>query len=109
MSVQLAVPLRGQVYFIESPRVGRKPVLIVSNNRRNRALPDVLAARITSAPKPTLETIIELPPGEPVNGRVLCDDILKVSRSSLDRPTGGLSRSTMSAVNTGLRVALGIV
>ncbi len=88
--------------------IGEKPVLVVSNNIRNRNLRDVVVARITTAGKPDLPSIVTLPPGEPVVGRVLCDDLSTVSKEHLSRHAGGLSRATMHAVDSGLRVALAL-
>lgn len=99
-------PLPGQIWWVEYPRLGRKPMLIVSNNRRNEALPSVLAVRITSALKPTLPTIVELGPDDGVKGRALCDDVTVVPRSLLKARAGAASRATMDAVAAGLRVAL---
>jgi mRNA interferase MazF len=101
-------PLRGQVWFVEVLAVGQKPVVVVSNNRRNRALPTVLAVRITSAPKVQLPTIVELPKGEPVVGRVLCDDVLVIAKQRMKRPSGALSQEAMERIEGGLRVALSL-
>ncbi|HEX9712424.1 MAG TPA: type II toxin-antitoxin system PemK/MazF family toxin [Actinomycetota bacterium] len=99
-------PLRGQVWWVEYPRLGRKPMLIVSNNRRNEVLPSVLAVRITTAPKPSLPTIVELGKDDGVRGRVMCDDVTVVPTSLLKARAGAASRATMAAVATGLRAAL---
>lgn len=100
-------PLRGQVFMV--PIAGsKKPALVVSNNHRNRRLESVLAVRITTAPKPALETIVELPPGEPVKGRVLCDDLAPVPKGMLGRSLGGLSPGVMRRVDRALRVALAL-
>lgn len=101
-------PLRGQVFFVDFPRVGRKPIVVVSNNQRNAALMSVLGARITSAPKPPLPTIVELGVDEPVRGRVLCDDVVVIPKSRLGRRAGGLSPRAMFGVDRGLGVALGL-
>ena len=96
------------MYFAAIPNAGTKPVVVVSNNGRNRALPDVIVARVTSAPKPTLASIVPIPDGEPVAGSVLCDDLFVLPKADLHRYVGGLSRPTMRNVDAGLLVALGI-
>jgi mRNA interferase MazF len=101
-------PLRGQVYFADLELETEKPVVVVSNNARNRALGTVLVARITTAPKPALRSIVPLPHGEPLTGKVLCDDLRMLAKSHLVRHGGGLSRQTMSAVDAGLKEALGL-
>lgn len=108
MSSHPETPLRGQVYFARWGRAGEKPVLIVSNSTRNRILPDVIVARITSAPKPDLPSIVNLPEGEPVVGRVLCDDLTTMAKDVLRRRAGGLSHPTMRRIDVGLKEALGI-
>lgn len=108
MTARSSPPLRGQVFFADLGKVGRKPVLVVSNNIRNRRLGDVIVARITTASKPDIPSIVQLPNGEPVVGRVLCDDLSTVSRDILTRSAGGLSQRSMRAVDDGLRVALGL-
>lgn len=103
-----AQPLRGQVWWVEIPRAGRKPLLVVSNNIRNRALPSVLAVRITTAPKPEIRSVVPLPEGEPLVGSALCDDILVVPKDRLEAPAGGLSAGTMARIDAGLRAALAL-
>lgn len=83
-------------------------MLVVSNSTRNRILSDVIVARITSAPKPDIPSIVSLPDGEPVVGRILCDDLTTMSKEALSRSAGGLSRQTMQRVDFALKEALGI-
>jgi mRNA interferase MazF len=101
-------PLRGQVFFAQWGDAGEKPVLVVSNSTRNRHLQDVIVARITSAPKPDIPSIVLLPSNEPVDGRIVCDDLSTMAKSVLKRAAGGLSRQTMQRVDTALKEALGI-
>ncbi|MBI4728258.1 MAG: type II toxin-antitoxin system PemK/MazF family toxin [Acidobacteria bacterium] len=101
-------PLRGQVWWVEIPCAGRKPLLVVSNNIRNRALPSVLTIRITTAPKPEIPSIVPFLAGEPLAGSALCDDILLVPKDRLGAPAGCLSAGTMARVDEGLRAALAL-
>jgi len=101
-------PLRGQVFFADLGEIGVKPVVVVSNNARNRRLADIVAARITTGPKPELPSIVPLPDHEPLVGRVVCDHIVTVLKRDLRRAVGGLSRRTMAAVDEGLRAALAL-
>ncbi len=105
-----SIPLRGQVFLADIPDIGKKPVVIVSNNQRNRALGDILGARVTTAPKPELPTIVELGHDDaPLAGKVLCDDIASIPKPWLGRsPRGALSPSTMKRVEAGLLLALDI-
>lgn len=104
---EVAAPLRGQVFRVRFPS-GLKPVVIVSNNLRNRSLSSVLAVRVTSAPKPSIPSIVPLPIGEPVVGSVLCDEIAELPKDLLEKAVGSLSRGAMSAIDEGLRVALAL-
>ena len=86
-----------------------KPALIVSNNGRNRSRwPFVHVVRITGAPKEARDTIVELPTGEPVVGRVVCDDLAPVPKVALGRSRGGLSPATMQRVDEALKRVLAL-
>ena len=102
--------LRGTVWgFRFEPEADPKPALIVSNNGRNRsAWPSVHVVRITTAPKEPRATIVELPPGEPVAGRVMCDDLAPVPKAELGPQLGGLSGPTMRRVDEALKLVLAL-
>src|SRR4051794_13007788 len=100
-------PIRGTIYWADLGS-GRKPWLIVSNNGRNQHLDDYLAVRVTTSDKPSLPTIVELAPGDPLVGRVLCDEIALLFDSDLDGFAGGVMLDTMMRVSAGLRAALAI-
>jgi mRNA interferase MazF len=87
---------------------GDKPFLVVSNNPRNRNLPDCIAVRITTTAKPSIPSIVELGSADPLAGRVLCDDITALYRDELKRDVGALSGATMNEVAMALRHALAI-
>ncbi|XAS66539.1 type II toxin-antitoxin system PemK/MazF family toxin [Micrococcaceae bacterium Sec5.7] len=101
--------LRGEVYLIEPSGIEEnKYYLVVSNNARNSHLGTALMVRITTSVKPEIASIIILPHGECVSGRVLCDDIEEVWSDQVVRRIGALSISTMAAVNEALKSALGL-
>lgn len=87
---------------------GQKPWLVVSNNQRNRALENCLALRITTTPKPTMPTIVELTAADPLVGRALCDDLTQLWRDEITRDIGAASPQTMAQVAVGLRAALAL-
>ncbi|MCW6005542.1 type II toxin-antitoxin system PemK/MazF family toxin [Micromonospora sp. CPCC 205371] len=102
-------PARGQVYWAEVGGIGRKPWLVVSNNRRNKHLQSVLAVRITTTDRHAgMPTVVPLSQDDPLVGYVVCDDLGPVYRDEIVEPAGALSGRTMLAVNAALRVALGI-
>ena len=101
--------VRGRVYAATLAHLeGEKYFVVVSNNLRNAHLEQVLAARITTTLKPELPSIVVLPPGEAVTGRVICDDIVELYPDEIRRDLGALSAATMVRVGHGLRAALGI-
>jgi len=101
--------VRGRVYgAVLSERLGEKPYLVVSNNRRNRALDTVLAVRVTTSPKPALASIVATTSDDPIAGHVLCDDIVEVWPDEIRRDLGACSPTTMKRVGDGLRAALGL-
>lgn len=102
------IPARGRVYRADLGD-GLKPFLIVSNNRRNTALDNALAVRLTTSMKPQMDSIVLLERDDlPLVGRALCDDIVLLYRDELHDDLGALSRATMTRVAWGLRHALGL-
>lgn len=99
--------IRGNVYFADLG-AGEKPWLVVSNNGRNNALGSALVVRITTTVKPELASIVVLEHGEPVVGRVLCDDITMIYDDDPVRHAGGLSLAAMTKVAAALKVALAL-
>jgi mRNA interferase MazF len=101
--------VRGRVYSAIFPNVdGEKYYLVVSNNRRNSALNQVLAVRLTTTKKPSISSIVEIPHGEVFVGRAVCDDIVEIWENEVRRDLGALTPKTMAQIEQGLRAALGI-
>lgn len=87
---------------------GRKPWLVVSNNRRNARFEDCLVARITTTSKPPEEpSVVRLTSEDRLTGWVLCDDLARAYRDELT-DAGALTKATMDRVNDGLRAALAL-
>ncbi len=82
--------------------------VVVSNNARNRALPSVLAVRLTTSPKPTIPSIVEIPTHERRGGRAVCDDIYELWDDEVREDVCAFSTRTMAAVDDGLRAALSL-
>lgn len=102
-------PARGQVFWAEVAGVGRKPWLVVSNNRRNRQLESILAVRITATDRYAgMPTVVPLTHDDPLVGYVVCDDLGPLYRDEIVESAGALSGRTMLAVNGALRIALAI-
>jgi len=83
--------------------------LVVSNNRRNQRLPQVLAVRLTTTEKPQIPSIVELRHPETFIGRVVCDDIVEIYEDEVLSVVGSLSPGAMRGVNAGLAAALGMI
>ena len=99
--------VRGRVYAARLSNLAEdKYFLVVSNNRRNRSLPQVLAVRLTTSPKPTIRSIVELGASEVFEGRMVCDDIVELWEDEIRRDLGALSRPAMARVERGLAAAL---
>jgi mRNA interferase MazF len=101
--------VRGRVYRAKLEHIkDPKWYVVVSNNRRNRQLEQVLAIRLTTSPKPDLPSIVELGPGEVFTGRALCDDIETLWEDEVQQDLGALSPAVMARIDAGLRAALGL-
>lgn len=101
--------LRGRVYAAKLDHIdGEKYFLVVSNNTRNRQLPQVLAVRLTTTPKPPLPSIVPLTHPEVFVGSVVTDDIVEIYDDEVTRDLGSLTPAAMTRVGHALRVALGL-
>ena len=87
-----------------------KPVIIVSNDRRNRSRFEwVHVVRITTRPKRSLPTIVELSVRDaPLTGRAMTDELELVRKADLEDRRGMLSSSTMAAMDHALRDVLAL-
>ena len=106
----MAEMLRGRIYRAHLTHIGEdKYFLVVSNNRRNRAFEQVLAARLTTTP-PRAErpAMVPLGPDEVMTGWVSCDDIEVLYDDEIRADLGAISASAMRRVEAGLRAALGL-
>jgi len=99
--------LRGRVYAAKLAHIeGEKYYLVVSNNRRNEQLPHVLAVRLTTSPKPSRPSIVELDRREVFTGRAVCDDIETLYPDEVTRDLGAVTFGAMARIEDGLRAAL---
>ncbi|WP_086819472.1 type II toxin-antitoxin system PemK/MazF family toxin [Allokutzneria sp. NRRL B-24872] len=100
--------LRGQIYWSDIG-FGKKPWLVVSNNLRNRAIPSLLAVRITTTAKNVgLPTFVPLSASDPMVGVINVDDLQQLSHEELGEQTGAVSPQTLMKVNAALKVALAL-
>lgn len=102
--------LRGRIYRAHLAHIGEDEFfLVVSNNRRNRAFGQVLAARLTTTP-PKVErpAMVPLGPEEIMTGWVSCDDIETIYDDEVRADVGAITAPAMRRVEAGLRAALGM-
>jgi mRNA interferase MazF len=102
--------LRGRIYRAHLTHIGAdKFFLVVSNNRRNRAFEQVLAARLTTtSPRSERPAMVPLGPGEIMTGWVSCDDIEVLYDDEVRADLGAITAPAMRRVEAGLRAALGM-
>ena len=103
-------PLRGQVFHVDVEGAGPHYWVVVSNNRRNAVLHDVLVVQVTSTPpRSPRDSYVPLAKGaDSVEGWVKCDGIGPVLRDRLGSVKGALSPASMRRVDLGLAFALGL-
>ena len=94
-------PLRGEIWFVElhtdPPGKGRRPVVIVSIDARNRheRADTVLVVPLTTTIQKNVPTHVLLAAGEtglPADSAARAEDITTVRKHSLIPPRGGLRR-----------------
>jgi mRNA interferase MazF len=102
--------LRGRIYRAHLTHIGEdKFFLVVSNNRRNRAFEQVLAARLTTTPpRDERPAMVLLGQGEIMTGWVSCDDIEVLYDDEVRADLGAITAPAMRRVEAGLRAALGM-
>jgi mRNA interferase MazF len=99
--------LRGRIYRAHPAHIGEdKFFLVVSNNRRNRAFEQVLAARLTTTPpKAERPAMVPLGSEEVMTGWVSCDDIETIYEDEIRADAGAITALGMRRIEAGLRAA----
>jgi mRNA interferase MazF len=102
--------LRGRIYRAHLAHIGEdRFFLVVSNNRRNRAFEQVLAARLTTTmPKAERRAMVPLGPEEVMTGWVSCDDLETIYDDEVRADAGAITTPGMRRIEAGLRAALGM-
>jgi mRNA interferase MazF len=102
--------LRGRIYRAHLAHIGEdKFFLVVSNDRRNRAFEQVLAARLTTTPpKAERPAMVPLGRDEVMTGWVSCDDIETIYADEIRADLGAITAQAIRRVESGLRAALGM-
>jgi mRNA interferase MazF len=102
--------LRGRIYRARLAHIGEDNFfLVVSNNRRNRAFGQVLAARLTTTPpRGERAALVPLGPEEVLTGWVSCDDIETLYDDEVRADLGAITPVSMRRVEAGLHAAFGM-
>src|ERR1051326_6080691 len=109
-------PRRGELYWVDFDpargveQKGKRPALVVQNNRGNEFSAYTLVAAISSAPLPRQYPFtVLLPQGEgnlPRAGHVNCAQLLTIDQSLLAGTIGSLTPERMIDVDAALRYEL---
>lgn len=111
---------RGEVYYADlgqkqssrdSIQRGRRPVLVVSNNKANTYSPAITIVPLTTRNKHRLPTHVEfdLPNhGEMVLNTALCEQVRTINVDQLYFKIGSLDDDIMTEINKCLKVALAL-
>ena len=107
---------RGEVYWLEVKsdvkhvNLGRRPVLIVSNDKCNYFSPAVTVVPLTSENKKYLPTHVNFEMNG-IRNCALCEQVMPVNSDGIidKNKIGKLSESTMDKVSIALMKQLGIV
>ena len=95
---------------VGSEQGGRRPVLIVQNDRGNRYSPTVIAVPLTSSErKPGLPIHVYLPKGSGGLKKpsvVLCEQVRTLEKTRLTRYMGSLDAENLREVERALSVSL---
>lgn len=102
--------MRGRIYRARLAHIGQdKFFVVVSNNRRNRAFEQVLAARLTTTPpRAGRPAMVVLGPGEVMAGWVSCDDIETLYDDEVRADLGAVTAAAMRDIEAGLHAAFGM-
>lgn len=103
--------LRGEVFWVRFDEpVGRRPALIVQNNKGNQSSPYTIVAHVSTTPPrkeyPFLVALDDRHLGEP--SWVHCETINTVPQARLDDRLGALGPAEMEKVDEALRRSLGL-
>jgi mRNA interferase MazF len=103
-------PVRGELYWVEMPDLGRKLFLVVSWNAINRGLRQPIVARVTAQERErALPTYVELSPGEGgVRQRswILCHELITLRESRFVERLGELPLARLLEMEKALKRAL---
>lgn len=115
----VAFPKRGEVYVVDfDPVVGSeiaktRPALVIQNDVGNRVSPITIVAAFSSQVRQPLypfEVLVRAPEGGlTLDSSVRLNQIRTVDKSRLRKRLGKVTPTTMGAVDTAIKISLGLV
>ena len=111
------MPARGEVWLADlnptrgHEQAGRRPVLVVSEDRFNQGPAElVIVLPLTSTLRPIPTHLPVHPPegGLKNSSAILCDSVRSISRERLVKPWGSVTDSTLEQVEDCLRILMGL-
>lgn len=115
----VAFPKRGEVYVVAfDPVVGSeiaktRPALVIQNDVGNRVSPITIVAAFSSQVRQPLyafEVLVRAPEGGlTLDSTVRLNQIRTVDKSRLGKRLGRVTPTTMGAVDTAIKISLGLV
>ena len=109
-------PQRGEIYWVNFEPArgveqgGRRPALVVQNNRGNENSSYTVVVAISSAPLPRVYPFtVPLAKGDgnlPRDGHVNCAQLLTIDQGRLEKRIGALNAEIVRQVNAALRYEL---
>jgi mRNA interferase MazF len=110
-------PRRGEIWFANlnpvqgHEQAGRRPVLIVSENRFNASAAELVTVLPITSTKRPHPTRVELRPpegGVKAASYVICEQLRTISRTRLAKAVGTVTPATMQEVERIVRFLLGL-
>lgn len=112
-------PRRGEIYLADfDPVIGseiakRRPALVIQNDIGNRVSPVTIVAALSSQvrqPLYPIEVLIRAPDGGlTADSTVRLNQLRTIDKSRLIKRLGKLTRATMTAVDTAIKISLGLI
>lgn len=104
---------RGQVWNVDlgnehkgSIQCGTRPCLIIQNNMGNKYSPCLIVACITSKPKTSLPTHVDIQLKKP--STILCEQIFTINKKDLIDFVCDVNSLKMRQINKALSISLGL-
>lgn len=106
---------RGELYYAQLPinvgseQSGKRPVVIIQNDKGNEYSPTTIVALITSKLKKHLPTHVQITNRAlPYNSIILAEQVRTIDKSRLDNYIGRVSNKEMICIDKALSISLAL-